>query len=98
MRSALKALGFSVALVVGLLLGMLLPVLGRLAEWLLQPGYVLPQALWGGVHDLIQLSLVVVLNVVFYFIVTLTVIVLRTRVQESVLASQPRERPLDRHL
>jgi hypothetical protein len=42
------------------------PGLGQVSETLLEPGYALPRAYWGTVHDALQLLLVVFLNLLFY--------------------------------
>jgi len=79
--TVLKALGLSLAFVVFLFMGMFAPRVGRVAESLLTPGYAIPEAYWGGVHDVIQLGFAFILNVAFYAGVLFSVFSLWNRVQ-----------------
>ncbi|MBI3941320.1 MAG: hypothetical protein HY315_10850 [Acidobacteria bacterium] len=56
---------------------MFVPVAGRIGEIALEPGYYLPEAYWDGIHDPLQLLLVLLLNIVFY--VALFAIIFRLR-------------------
>jgi hypothetical protein len=66
MRTVLVAFGCGFGFVLFLFTVMMLPGIGRLGELLLGPGYALPEAYWGAVHDPLQLLLTFVLNVLFY--------------------------------
>ena len=60
------------------------------AEWLLTPGYILPERYWGGVHDPLQILVVLVLNVVFYSAVLSIAIWLWTKVGHTVTKDSKR--------
>jgi hypothetical protein len=68
-RILLKGLACGSAAVIILTIMLAMPGIGRVAEVLLQPGYVLPRAYWGAAHDIAQLLLVVMLAVCFYTLV-----------------------------
>ena len=61
-----RGAGIGVLFVIVAFFMLFMPGLGRVAEVLLEPGYALPEAYWGGVHDPLQLLLVAALNCVFY--------------------------------
>lgn len=50
-------------------IGLAVPTSRPLLEWLIKPGYVLPKWYWGGVHDPLQVLLVICLNVALYAVV-----------------------------
>lgn len=60
--------------VIGAFVMMFVAGLRGLSEVLLEPGYALPRACWGAVHDVLQLFLVVFLDLVFYTVVLAVVI------------------------
>jgi hypothetical protein len=66
MRTILVAFACAFGLVVALFMVMMVPGIGRIGELLLGPGYTLPEAYWGAVHDPLQLLLAFLLNVLFY--------------------------------
>lgn len=69
MRKAFAALGFGLGFVVFLFALMVVPKIGGISEALLTPGYSLPEAYWGGVHDPLQLLAAFILNVAFYAVI-----------------------------
>lgn len=66
MRTVLYAFGCGFGFVLLLFAVMMVPRIGRLGELLLGPGYALPEAYWGAVHDPLQLLVALVLNGLFY--------------------------------
>ncbi len=66
MREVFAAFVLALIFVVFCFALMFIPSIGRIGEVLLEPGYWLPEAYWGGIHDPIQLLLVVMLNLCFY--------------------------------
>lgn len=70
MRKALAASGLGFTLVVFLFIAMAVPEIRGVSEALLTPGYYLPVAYWGAVHDPLQLLSAFTLNVVFYAMVS----------------------------
>jgi hypothetical protein len=80
MGDVLKVLAWSLALVIALFAAMFLPGVGRVAESLLGPGYALPEAYWGSVHDPIQLGIAFVLNVAFYFVAIVIAVAIWRRI------------------
>jgi hypothetical protein len=69
MRMLALGLGCGFSVVVMLFLVMMAPGVGPAAEWLLDPGYALPEAYWGATHDPIQVLTAFFLNVIFYAVV-----------------------------
>ena len=72
------AIGFVVVL--ALFVGTVVPVVGKIAERFLGPGYALPEAYWGAAHDPFQILAAFVLNVVFYSLVACGVLIVRRKV------------------
>lgn len=59
------------------------PRLGRVGEILLEPGYALPQAYWGGVHDPLQFVAVAGINCIFYTALFAAVVWYRRKGRDS---------------
>jgi hypothetical protein len=79
----LKGLAFAIGIVVLLLVAMFVPGISGAAEWLLNPGYALPNWYWGGVPDVVQLGMVFFLNVVFYWLLASSGLWLRATFRNS---------------
>ncbi len=75
----IKGIVIGFVVVLALFVGMTVPLVGRIAEWLLAPGYALPEAYWGAAHDPIQILAAFLLNVVFYATLVSCVILLLKR-------------------
>jgi hypothetical protein len=67
------AFGLSIT-VVAIIVGFVIPASGPLVDGILAPGYFLPVAYWGGVHDPLQLLLAIALNVFAYALGALLII------------------------
>lgn len=66
MRIVGKGAIIGVLVVIVAFIMLFVPGLGRVGEILLEPGYALPRAYWGAVHDALQFLAVACLNCVFY--------------------------------
>jgi hypothetical protein len=66
LRTVGRAAIIATIFVIAVFVAMFIPGLQAVSEWLLGPGYALPEAYWGAVHDVLQLFLVVFLDVLFY--------------------------------
>jgi hypothetical protein len=59
------------------------PVLGPVGESALAPGYWIPTAYWGGVHDPLQFLIANLLNLMFYALLFFACAQLRQRLRPS---------------
>jgi hypothetical protein len=78
-RIVVYGFGYGLAVVLILFMAMMLPGIGRIAESLLTPGYLIPEAYWGAAHDPVQILMAFLLNVVFYSIVMTFGLLLRQK-------------------
>lgn len=60
-----------------------IPGLGRVGEIVLEPGYALSQAYWGGVHDPLQFVAVAGINCIFYTALFAAVVWYRRKGRDS---------------
>lgn len=61
-----RGAGIGTLFVAAAFIAMVVPEMRGISELILEPGYLLPRAYWGGVHDALQILVVAGLNCVFY--------------------------------
>jgi len=80
LRKLLGSVAFGVGVtVLALIIGSASRGLRPLGDLMLAPGYWLPEAYWGGVHDPMQILIAISLNVSFYALVALAAMTFRAK-------------------
>lgn len=75
-----KSAAFAVGLILVLIaLGMVFEDLRPAVDFALSPGYVIPEAYWGGIHDPMQILAANILNLIVYTLAFVAVARLRDR-------------------